>query len=116
MSYVAHSQVLFSGTAGATGNTQSTPKVCRYSKEGVFFLDVTAASGSSPTLDVTIHTYDEVGGNWHLLGTFDRMTATGTDVGYIASGLGEKLSVTYTIGGTTPSFTFKVAVNLKDIL
>ena len=115
MKYVAHSQILFSGTATETGNTQSTPKVCRYSKEGIFFLDVTAASGTSPTLDVTVHTYDEIGGNWHLLATFDQKNAAGTDVGYLASGLGEKLSVTYTIGGTGPSFTFSVAVNLKDI-
>jgi len=116
MSYVAHSQILYSGTATTTGNTQSTPKVCRYSKEAVFFLDVTAVSGTSPTLDVAINTYDEVGGNWHLLATFDRMTATGTDVGYVGYGLGEKLSVTYTIDGTNPSFTFSVAANLKDIL
>lgn len=115
MPYVAHSETLFSGTAGATGNTQSTPKVCRYSKEGVFFLDVTAASGSSPTLDVTINTYDAVGGNWHLLASFDQMTTTGTDVGYVEYGLGDKLSITYTIGGTTPSFTFTVAAHLKDV-
>lgn len=99
----------------ATGNTQSTYIKSKYSEHGTFFLDVTAASGTNETLDVTINVYDSVGDDWHLLATFDQKTTTGTDVGYVEYGLGDRLSVTYTIGGTNPSFTFSVAVLLKDM-
>ena len=114
--YLSHVETMFNGTATSTGNTQATPTGSKYSEEAVFFLDVTAASGTDETLDVTIHTYDEIGGNWHLLATFDQKTTTGTDVGYVQYGLGTKLSATYTIGGTDPSFTFSLAVSLKDRL
>ncbi len=114
--YVVHTETLFSGTATSTGNTQSSPVVSKYSEEAIFFLDITAVSGTNPTLDLTIHVYDEIGGNWHLLATFSQNTATGTDVGYVQYGIGSKLSITHTIGGTnTPSFAFTVSVLLKDV-
>ena len=114
--YLSHTETLYSGTAAATGNTQATPKVSKYSEEGTFFLDVTAASGTDETLDVTLQIYDSIGENWHTLATFDQKTTTGTDVGYVEYGLGTKLAVLYTIGGTDPSFTFSVSVLLKDRL
>jgi len=114
--YITHTQTLFSGTATETGNTQSTPVSSKYSEEGTFFLDITAASGTDETLDVTIQVYDSVGGNWHTLATFDQKTTTGTDVGFVEYGLAAKIAVLYTIGGTNPSFTFSVSVLLKDRL
>jgi len=109
----AYTRRLYSGTAGATGNTQSTPIPCKTEQEGVFYLKITAATGSSPTLDLVIQTYNPMTETWHTLATFDQKTTTGQDEGFVQYGLGEKIACIYTIGGTTPSFTFTVDVTLK---
>jgi len=100
--------LLFSGTKTATGNTQATPQNVLRFKEGTFFLRCTAASGTSPTNTVTIQTKDPVGDYWLPLVAFTQITAAGGEVKFVAANLGENLSVLYTIGGTTPSFTFTV--------
>lgn len=111
---ITHQNILYSGTAIASGDTSATPTNTRHDKEGIFFLDVTAVSGTSPTLDVTIKVYDELSGKWFELASFDRKTATGSDVGYIQYGLDDKVAVYYTIGGTSPSFTFAVNGHFKE--
>ena len=108
-----YTRSMFSGTAGATGNTQSTPIPCKSEQEGTFYLKITAASGVSPTLDLVIQTYNPLTSTWHTLATFDQKIATGQDEGFVQYGLGEKIACIYTIGGTTPSFTFTVDVTLK---
>jgi len=111
---IASTQQLYSGTATATSNTQATPIITRHAKECALFLDVTAASGAGPTLNVTINIYDRLSDKWYLLATFTEKTSVTTDVGYVEYGLGEKMSITYTIGGTDPSFTFAVNATLKE--
>jgi len=70
-------------------------------------LDVTAASGTTPTLDVVIEdTLD--GTNWNTVGTFTQKTTTGRQVIDITGLFAGTLRVRWTIGGTTPSFTFSV--------
>lgn len=70
-------------------------------------LDVTAASGTTPTLDVVIEdTLD--GTNWNVVGTFAQKTATGREVINITTPFHGQMRVRWTIGGTTPSFTFSV--------
>lgn len=73
-------------------------------------LEVTAASGTLPTLDVTIE--DTVDGtNWNTVATFTQKTATGLQVvNLLASSTpyADRLRVKAVIGGTTPSFTFSV--------
>lgn len=71
-------------------------------------LDVTAASGTSPTLDVVIEdTLD--GTNWNVIGTFAQKTAAGREVINITTPFSNRVRVRWTVGGTTPSFTFSVA-------
>ena len=111
---ISYTQQLYSGTATATGNTQATPVITRHAKECALFLDITAVSGTLPTLDVTINIYDRFSGKWYLLATFTQKSSVTTDVGYVEYGLGEKMSITYTIGGTTPSFTFAINATLKE--
>lgn len=94
--------------AVADGNAAS---VGIKAKSGVFYLDVTAASGTSPTLDVTIQEYDDKTGQWYDVLSFtqaaavtkERKVLPATDV--LASGA---YRASYVIGGTTPSFDFKV--------
>lgn len=76
-------------------------------RELIATLDVTAASGTTPTLDVKLqHSPD--GAIWSDLGTaFAQKTAIGTEV-KVFTGIHGFVRVISTIGGTTPSFTYSV--------
>jgi len=113
---ITHTDQLFSGTATATGNSYLTPITTKWATETTFFLKITAVSGTSPTLDVELMIYDRISDDWYLLGTFSQKTTTGTDIGQVPYGLGEKVAIKYTIGGTTPSFTFQVNATVKEEL
>lgn len=90
-----------SGNSGVLGG-YGPPKTIRAQ------LDVTAASGTVPTLDVVIEdTLD--GTNWNAVGTFAQKGAAGREVINVTIPFAEQLRVRWTIGGTTPSFTFSVA-------
>ena len=72
-------------------------------------LNVTAASGSTPTLNVVVQ--DTVDGtNWNTIVTFTQAIAAGLQVQRLATPFTDQLRVLWTIGGTTPSFTFAVQV------
>jgi hypothetical protein len=73
-------------------------------------LNVTAASGTSPTLNVVVE--DSLDGtNFNTIGTFAQKTAVSREVINITTPFADRLRVAWTIGGTTPSFTFTVDVN-----
>lgn len=72
-------------------------------------LDVTAASGTTPSLAVLIEdTLD--GTNFYTVGTFAAKTAVGREVINVTTPFTDTLRVSWTITGTTPSFTFSVSV------
>lgn len=97
----------------------------------LFLLDVTAASGTSPTLDVAIQAKNAAG-NYVTMCRFAQVTAAGkralrtrfsadpsdapvefahADTGGAlvnAIPIGRKYRIIWTIGGTTPSFTFTI--------
>lgn len=78
-----------------------------------FYLSVTAASGTTPTLDVKIQAYDPSSDSWYDTGVAFAQ-ATGTTTERITGALAEdKLRAVATIGGTTPSFTFSVRAFYK---
>ena len=112
---IAHHATLFSGTATATGDTSTNPVVTKYDKEGIFYLDITAASGSSPTLDIVLKVYDDLSAKWYTLASFTQKTTTGQDVGFVEYGLDGSVAAFYTIGGTDPSFTFTLTGHFKEI-
>lgn len=70
-------------------------------------LNVTAASGTTPTLDVTVQTSPDAT-NWTSVGTFTQKTTTGSQTKTFF-GLDRYVQVIWTIAGTTPSFTFDVS-------
>ncbi|MDQ3747976.1 MAG: hypothetical protein M3367_03010 [Acidobacteriota bacterium] len=75
-------------------------------------LNVTAVSGTAPTLDVVIEdTLD--GTNFNTIGTFAQKTATGREVINITIPFTERVRIRWTIAGTTPSFTFGVDVYVQ---
>lgn len=69
-------------------------------------LNVTAASGSSPTLDVRLETTVD-GTNWYTVGSFPQKTAAGTDARAFGP-VGSQCRWAWAVTGTTPSFTFAV--------
>lgn len=72
-------------------------------------LDVTAASGTTPNLVVTIEdTIDGV--NFYTIGTFAAKTTTGREVINITTPFADTLRVSWAISGTTPSFTFATSI------
>lgn len=72
-------------------------------------LDVTAVSGTSPSLTVLVEdTLD--GTNYNTIGTFAAKTAVGREVINITTPFSDTLRVSWTITGTTPSLTFSVVI------
>ena len=104
---ISHIMKVYSGTATVDGNTHATPVKTKFSKEAVFFLDITAITG---TLDLEIQTYNSLTEKWHKLATFDQKSQVGKDEGFIEYGLGEKISVKYTVND---SVTFTLDASLK---
>jgi len=73
----------------------------------VLQLQVTAASGTTPTLDVVVQ--DTVDGtNYTTIATFTQKTGVSREVIRLTTPFTDNLRVNYEIGGVTPSFTFNV--------
>ena len=108
-----------SSALGATGATE------RVSSHGarciIIYMEVTAVSGSSPTLDCKVQGYDALGDVWHDItgAAFAQKTGTGSDYLTIYPGIGETaneavsdvipqhIRVHSTLGGSsTPTVTF----------
>lgn len=117
-----HEFTLFA-SAARTASANSTDLENRAAKGIHIVLDVTAASGTTPTLDVKIQRkcplsdkYVDVPG-----AAFSQKTATGTDDLVIYPGItaaanravsnviSSRFRAVATIAGTTPSFTFTLA-------
>ncbi len=89
-------------TNGNSGNVQT------YGGEAIRAqLNVTAASGTAPTLNVLIE--DTLDGlNYNTIGTFAQKAAAGREVINVTVPFSETLRVSWTVAGTNPSFTFSV--------
>lgn len=91
----------------SSGDGSSHDSGSSSSDGAVAHLHVTAVSGSSPTLDVTVqHSSD--GSTWADLITFDQATTTDSQRKTVTGTVDQHLRVTWTIGGTDPSFDFAV--------
>lgn len=98
-----------SGASGDIAQTEAT--------RGMFFLNVTAASGTSPTLDVTVEAKDPVSGEYFTIGTFAQATGVSSEMVAIGGGsdaefVPRTFRVAYAMAGTSPSFTFSVGAAL----
>lgn len=111
-------------SAARTANTNSADfDLSNTEKGAVFYLDITARSGTSPTLDVKLQFKDELSGVYVDVpsASFAQKNATGSDTLVVYPGitatanrsvngaLGHTLRAVATIGGTTPSFTFTLS-------
>lgn len=112
----AQRNLLTSAARTTTGTSTAVGGFAPFSKLGAQIV-VTAASGTTPTLDAKIQHSIDGGTTWFDLITFTQKTAAATEFKAYAEVLGttgqiwgDMLRVSYTIGGTTPSFTFSVDV------
>lgn len=71
-------------------------------------IPVTAVSGTTPTMDVSIEESDDGGTNWFKIYDFPRITASGMYRSPFFPVRGNRVRYVQTIAGTSPSFTRSV--------
>jgi hypothetical protein len=76
-------------------------------------LTVSAASGTTPTLNIALETSIDNGATWQSVGAFAQKTGVATE-NKVFGPLGDRCRWTWTIGGTTPSFTFAIDAEANE--
>ena len=77
-------------------------------------LDVTAQAGTTPTLDISFEIWDETSAKWHPLATPVAFTQVTTVLGQETIDFecrATRVRAVVAIGGTTPSYTFTLALH-----
>lgn len=75
-------------------------------------LEVTAASGTSPSLAVSLE--DTIDGtNWNTIGTFTAKTGPSREVVNVTTPFAGTVRATWAVTGTTPSFTFSILAHAE---
>jgi hypothetical protein len=105
-------------TVTATGTSRQYRELGSFWR-AILFLDVSAVSGTTPSLTVALETQDQQSGKWAQLAAFPAQTAiTGaTPITPVTTELyGVNFRLSWTVSGTTPSFTFTCnAVASSDV-
>lgn len=104
----------FSGATVASAARTANGNGSSFSTAGIDSLEATlvisARSGTTPTLDVVLQTSTDGGSTFYDLSpAFPQQNATTSGVGRVIAGLGEVSRWKWTVGGTTPSFTFAIS-------
>ena len=77
------------------------------------FIYVSSVSGTSPSLNVYLNAYDEVSDQSVSIASVTNITSTGTYY-MAATGLAARyVNVSWTVGGTSPSFTVTITLKAK---
>lgn len=103
----------FHATAARTATGSATGvDMQQYDGDFVLVLDCAAGTGTSPTLTVSVEHSDALGSGYAAISgaAFTQVTTTASQQKLVISKDEAKryVRVTYTIGGTSPSFTFSV--------
>ena len=96
----------------ATTNGTSVDNAAASSNGAVANLHVTARSGTSPTLAVTIQ-HSTNNSTWTTLATFTTATAVTSETVTVAGTVNRYTRAVFTVGGTSPSFTAQVSLARK---
>ena len=104
--FIKEASILASAARTASGNSGSPIDVAAYSG-GVLAIDVTAVSGTTPSMTVNFVTCTDSGtSNCGFVHTASSaITATGKTLLKV-NNFGRFVRIEYTITGTSPSFTF----------
>jgi len=101
-------RVVASAARTTTGNSGALPSDYSAAKTIRAQLNVSAVSGTTPNLVCLIEDSLDGGVTWNTVGTFAAKTAVSREVINVTIPFSGKLRVSWTITGTTPSFTFAV--------
>lgn len=99
----------------ATGNSASLTMPAVAATERLWIaVHVTAATGTTPTLDLVLQSDADSGyGSPTTRITVPQFTAVGSYVTYVAGAITDvEYRIAATVGGTTPSFTYFVAIGI----
>lgn len=100
--------------ASANGDTKSNPHFVLPFKEADFYLIVTKSDGTTPTLDAKVIKKHPGGDKWEDVVSFTQVTGSNTnEVKEASSNIGERIAVSYTIGGTSPVYDFSIWAVVK---
>lgn len=110
--------ILFHPSAEETISGESVTNNLEENEVIALFVNVSAASGASPTMTVKLQESPN-GTDWYdvpSLNTAEFIT-TGTESVRIAVGtkLAEKVKLVWTVGGATPAFTFTAHLSTVDL-
>jgi hypothetical protein len=101
-----------SGAQTASGTSTTTVDVSAY-ETGALLVNVSAASGTSPTLVPFLQVSPDNGTTWfgasgagNPIGSVSNITGTSANYYNVPNYVGGLVRLGWTIGGTTPSFTF----------
>lgn len=95
-------------TVTTSGNSREFRELGSFQR-AILFLDVSAASGTTPSLTVTLQVQDPVSQKWSAVTAFPAQTAAtgGTPITPLTQELyGLNYRLSWAVSGTTPSFTF----------
>jgi hypothetical protein len=104
--------ITLSASSAKTGSGDSGPVSVERYTEALLFIDVTAVAGTNPTLDFDV----EVGPADGEMGFTHTEPAQITGAGKALvklSNIGPWLRLKWTLGGTSPSFSFSAKLALK---
>jgi hypothetical protein len=112
---VLRATIQASAAQTASINSSALTTIAPY-REANFYLNVTAFSGTSPTLNVKIQTSDDGGTTWYDLMypnssipvAFTQVVGITNQVLSVAGNIGDTIRAVSTIAGTTPSFTYAI--------
>ena len=104
--------ITLAASAARTADGESTPFDVGRFTEALIFIDVTAASGASPTLDFDIEAgpADDALGYIHTGAA--QITGTGKTLVRLTN-FGKWLRLSWDIAGSSPSFTFEAKLAVK---
>ena len=117
LGFTSTGTLLASAARTADGNTQASSLGVANFRDMHMFLNISAVSGTAPTLDIISQAKDPVSGNWADINTlWSGLTTAGTYYANIAGlGLASDFAIRWVIGGSaTPTFTFSVGYVVKD--
>jgi hypothetical protein len=98
-------EVVIKESSATTSNSQSASQDVGQYTEGILLIDITAVSGTSPTLDIAVQT--KINETWvDIPGvTVAQQTVVNT-LAVALTNFGKDVRLSMTVGGTSPSFTF----------
>ena len=110
MPYYSTRSITLVSSSARTANGVSSAYSVADIIEGRVYISITATSGSgAPTLTIIVQDSDDGGTTWYTHTASSGLTATGQTPLNLTN-FGKTIRISWTITGTSPSFTFSVVM------